>query len=94
MLAIFPLAPVTKIFFMEISKIADCKGSKLFIYYHNMPKKQPHILVSITGRTKKEWQDKLREINDLKIPEIALFLELYEKEEKQKIYQNKVKSYV
>lgn len=50
------------------------------------------ILVSITGKTEKEWQDKLQEINNLKIKEVALFLEFYNKEEKQKIYQALLKS--
>ncbi|KKP32892.1 MAG: hypothetical protein A2312_03180 [Candidatus Staskawiczbacteria bacterium RIFOXYB2_FULL_32_9] len=44
------------------------------------------ILVSITGKEEKDWQNKLNEINKLKIKEVALFLELYNKEEKQKIY--------
>lgn len=58
------------------------------------------ILVSITGRTEKDWQDKLNEINNLKdldgkkIKEVALFLEFYNKEEKQKIYQALLKSCV
>ena len=45
------------------------------------------ILVSITGSTQKEWQDKLEEIKTLKIKETALFLEMYEAEERKKIYQ-------
>lgn len=45
------------------------------------------ILVSITGKEEKEWQDKLQEIEKLGIKECALFLELYKKEEKQKIYK-------
>lgn len=51
------------------------------------------ILVSITGRTEKEWQDKLNEINNLKgldgkkITEIVLFLEIFGKEQREKIYQ-------
>ena len=52
------------------------------------------ILVSITGRTPEEWQDKLQEINELGITEIALFLEMYEPEEKQKIYDALLKSCV
>src|SRR3989344_959443 len=45
------------------------------------------ILVSITGKTTQEWQDKLAEIQKRKIKECALFLEMYEPEEKQKIYK-------
>jgi hypothetical protein len=47
---------------------------------------KPNILVSITGRTEKEWQDKLQEIQALNIKEVALFLELYNLQEKQTIY--------
>src|SRR3989344_6170115 len=55
---------------------------------------KPHILVSITGRTQQEWQDKLKEIEALGITEIALFLEMYEPEEKTKIYDALLKSCV
>ena len=47
---------------------------------------KPNILVSITGRTTKEWRDKLQEIQERNITECALFLEMYEPDEKQKIY--------
>ncbi len=57
-------------------------------------KKRFNVLVSITGRTEQEWQDKLREIEALKITEVALFLEFYSKEEKQKIYNALLKSCV
>lgn len=56
------------------------------------------ILVSITGQTEKEWQDKLNEINNLKgldgkkITEVALFLEIFEKDQREKIYQALLKS--
>lgn len=33
------------------------------------------LLISVTARTKKEWQNKLREINKYKIKELGLFLE-------------------
>lgn len=46
-----------------------------------------NILVSITGSLQKDWQDKLQEITDFKIQEIALFLEIFEKEQRKKIYQ-------
>ncbi len=48
---------------------------------------KPNILVSITGREEKDWQEKLKEIEKLKIKEIALFLEIFEKEQRKKIYQ-------
>src|SRR3989344_5970368 len=48
---------------------------------------QKNILVSITGSQEKNWQDKLQEITDFKIQEIALFLEIFEKEQREKIYQ-------
>lgn len=55
---------------------------------------QGNILVSITGREEKEWQEKLQEIEYLNISEIALFLEMYEPKEKQKIYDTLLKSCV
>lgn len=45
------------------------------------------ILVSITGSTKQEWQNKLKEIEGFQIREVALFLEMYDKKEKQIIYK-------
>src|SRR3989338_11084474 len=48
---------------------------------------KPNILVSITGSTEKEWQDKLKEINNLKIKEVALFLEIFENTQREKIYK-------
>ncbi len=53
---------------------------------------QPNILLSITGETRKDWRDKLKEINDLKVKEVALFLELYEKDQREEIYQALLKS--
>lgn len=50
------------------------------------------ILVSITGKTDKEWQDKLQETNKLGIKQVALFLEFYDKEQKQEIYKALLKS--
>lgn len=54
------------------------------------------ILVSITGEEEKDWRDKLDEINTLKIKEVALFLELYKKDQREKIYKalldSKIKS--
>lgn len=62
-----------------------------------------NILVSITGSQEKDWQDKLKEINNLQnLPagrqakEVALFLEIFEKEQREKIYKallsSKIKS--
>ncbi len=45
------------------------------------------ITVSITGKKEKDWQDKLKEVEKLKINEISLFLEFYEKEQREKIYK-------
>lgn len=60
---------------------------------------QPTILVSITGygkeykdRSVEPWQNKLKEIEKFGIKEIALFLELYDKKEKQEIYRALLKS--
>ncbi len=39
--------------------------------------KHKKLLVSITGRTKTEWQDKLAEINKHQLTEIALFMETF-----------------
>jgi hypothetical protein len=50
------------------------------------------ILVSITGSTEKDWQDKLSEINSDEITEIALFLEMFKKEQREKIYEALKKS--
>jgi len=50
------------------------------------------ILLSITGRTESEWKSKLREIEALKIKEVALFLEFYSPQEKQEIYDALLKS--
>ena len=50
------------------------------------------ILVSITGRIEKDWENKLKEINDFKIQEIALFLEMFAKDQREKIYDALLKS--
>jgi hypothetical protein len=52
------------------------------------------ILVSITGRREKNWQTKLKEINDLKITEIGLFLEIFTRPQREKIYKALLKSCV
>ena len=41
------------------------------------------LVVSITGCTSKEWQQKLKEINQYKINEICLFLEAFPKKEQR-----------
>ena len=49
---------------------------------------QNRILVSITGSTDKDWQNKLKEIEQYKIKKIALFLEIFRKKsQRQRIYQ-------
>jgi hypothetical protein len=44
------------------------------------------ILISITGRKKKEWRDKIKEINKRKITRIAVFLSAFPKKERQGLY--------
>ena len=45
------------------------------------------ILISITGKNRKDWKSKLEEIEALKIKEACLFLEFYNKEKREEIYQ-------
>ena len=40
------------------------------------------LIVSITGRKKKDWQNKLKEINQYQIKEIGLFLEIFSPRER------------
>jgi len=47
----------------------------------NQKKLDKQILVSIIGKTKKEWQDKLKEINKRKIKIVALFLSAFPKKQ-------------
>lgn len=44
------------------------------------------ILISITGKNRKDWKSKLEEIEALKIKEVCLFLEFYDKEKREEIY--------
>ncbi|MFH1585839.1 MAG: hypothetical protein ABIB79_03665 [archaeon] len=44
------------------------------------------ILVSITGKSTSDWQDKLLDIEKYKIKRIALFLEIFRKQQRKKIY--------
>jgi hypothetical protein len=48
---------------------------------------EKRVIVSITGREKKEWQDKINEINYRKIKTAAVFLSAFPKEEKEGIYE-------
>ncbi len=52
------------------------------------------ILVSITGKTDREWQNKMKEINRLKIPRVALFLEFFNRTQKKKIYRALLRSQI
>lgn len=45
------------------------------------------VLVGITGYREKDWKNKLREIEKLKIEKVALFLERFNKIQRNKIYQ-------
>ena len=51
-----------------------------------------NVLLSITGCEEKDWQDKLKEIEVLKIKEVALFLEIFEKDQREKIYKSLLSS--
>ena len=44
------------------------------------------ILVGITGCRNSDWEDKLKEINKFKINRVSLFLERFEKTQREKIY--------
>jgi len=44
------------------------------------------ILLSITGRTEEQWRTNLAEVEKRRLKKVALFLEFYNKEERQKIY--------
>ena len=52
-----------------------------------MKRLKKRILVSITGRNKKDWISKLESIKKHKIKKIALFLEMFNKKERKLIYQ-------
>lgn len=51
-----------------------------------MEKLSKRILVSITGYKEKDWKSKLEEIEKHKITRIALFLEMFRKQQRSKIY--------
>ncbi|MDP2934303.1 MAG: hypothetical protein Q8N59_00825 [bacterium] len=50
------------------------------------------IYPSLTGATNSDWQSKLREIEDSKITEIAVFLSLFDKKERDHLYKFLLKS--
>ena len=50
------------------------------------------ILLSITGEGSLDWSNKLKEINELKIKRVALFLERFDKNERDNLYRLLVKS--
>lgn len=55
-------------------------------------KKQRKILVGVTGAKEKDWKDKMKEVKKYRIKEIGLFLERFEKKEREKIYEALPKS--
>ena len=50
------------------------------------------IYPSITGNKTNEWQSKLDEINELKIDEVAVFIEWFNKKERPNLYKFLLKS--
>ena len=48
---------------------------------------EKRILFGITGEKEKDWQDKLNDLNKLKIREAALFLERFDQIQRKKIYR-------
>lgn len=63
---------------------------------NNMIKKDfsKNIYLSLTGETEQDWKAKMSEINSLGIKTIALFLEIYKKPQRKKIYEALEKSCV
>lgn len=53
-----------------------------------------NIFLSLTGETTGDWKTKMKEINSLGLETIALFLEMYKKSERKKIYKALEKSCV
>ncbi len=45
------------------------------------------VFPSITGETNKDWQKKIEEVKELNIKEIPLFLERFDKKQREKIYE-------
>ena len=56
------------------------------------PKFSPKIYLSITGKENIDWQSKLEEINQLKIIEAAVFLESFNRKERDHLYKFLLKS--
>jgi len=52
-----------------------------------MQKISKKILVGITGKSDRDWQNKLKEIKHYHLKEVALFLELFDGKQRKKIYQ-------
>ncbi len=50
------------------------------------------IYPSITGYENFEWQDKLKEVNDLGLEEVAVFVECFDKKERDQLYKFLLKS--
>jgi len=53
---------------------------------------EKRMLLSITGKTQKDWVSKLEEIKKYKINTVALFLEHYKIKQRKKIYNELLKS--
>ena len=51
-----------------------------------------NIFVSITGEEKEGWQNKIREINEYGIKNAAVFIERFEKEQREPLYRALLKS--
>ena len=45
------------------------------------------LLISVTGQTDKDWQNKLKEVNKYKLDRVALFLEVFTKRQRREIYK-------
>ena len=52
------------------------------------------ILVGLTGYNAREVNDKIEEVNSLKIKRVALFLELLKKSDRKKVYEKLLKSQI
>lgn len=52
---------------------------------------QQKIFVGITGKNG-DWQQKIKDINRLKITAVAVFIERFEKEQRKKLYQTLLRS--
>jgi len=46
-----------------------------------------NIFVSITGAEKRDWQEKIREINEYGIEKAAVFIERFDKEQREPLYR-------